>query len=98
MGIQIERLEIAQSRLECGRAVPEWSDSDAYAKVLSDQRSPLDDLKRYVVKGEIFFKNNFKNLEPSLKELLVENGKVSPKIKNFESDAKELLKYVSSEL
>jgi len=96
LGIQIERLEIAQSRLECGRAVPEWSDSDAYAKVLSDQRSPLDDLKRYVAKGEIFFKNNFKNLELSLKELLCENGKVSPKIKNFESDAKELLKYVSS--
>jgi hypothetical protein len=96
LGIQAERLEIAQSRLECGRAVPEWSDSDAYAKVLSDQRSSLDDLKRYVAKGEIFFKNNFKDVEPILKELLCKDGKVSPKIENLESDVKELLKYVSS--
>ncbi len=96
LGIQAERLEIAQYRLDRGRTVPEWSDADAYAKVLSDQRAPLDDLKRYVAKGRSFVEQNLKNVEPNLKELLCRDCKVRPEIEDLESDAKELLKYVST--
>lgn len=96
LGIQAERLEIAQSRIERGRAVPEWSDTDAYAKVLSDQRASLNELKQYVAKGKAFVEQNLKKVEPNLMELLCKDFKVRPEIEDLESDSKELLKYVST--
>jgi hypothetical protein len=96
LGIQAERLEIARSRLEEGRAIPEWSDADAFAKVLSDQRASLEDLKKYVTKGKAFVEHILKQVEPNLRELLCKGHKVRPEIEGLESDAKELLKYVSS--
>jgi hypothetical protein len=96
LGIQAERLEIARSRLDGGRAIPEWSDADAFAKVLSDQRASLEDLKKYVAKGKTFVEKLLKQVEPNLRELLCKGRKVRPELEGLESDTKELLKYVST--
>jgi hypothetical protein len=96
LGIQAERLEIAQNRLERGWAVPEWSDTDAFAKVLSEQRATPGELKQYAAKGKAFVEQHLKRLEPELRELLCKDCEVRPEIEELESDAKTLLNHVST--
>lgn len=96
LGIQAERMEIAEDRIKRGRPVPEWSDADAYRKVLSDQRATIDDLKEYAAKGRAFVGEHLRKLEPELRELLCQGPQVRPEILELEADTKSLLKYMAS--
>jgi len=96
LGIQAERLEIAEGRLARGRPVPEWSDADVYKKVLTDDRATLDDLKRYVTKGKDFVDRTVKQLEPKLRALLCQDYEIRPEIQELESDAKTLLGHLAA--
>ena len=98
VGVQAERLEIAENRLEHGRRVPEWSDADAYTKVLSDQRAPIDDLRKYQEKGRAFINGYLKKLEPELRELLCKDYEVRKEVKDLESDSKTMLNFIAAGL
>ena len=95
LGIQAERLEIAEFRLGHGRAVPQWTDEDASAKVLSDQRASLEDLRQYASKGEAFAIKFFNKVEAELRQVLCHGGKTRSEIKELESDVRTLLNHVS---
>jgi hypothetical protein len=76
LGVQAERLEIAQSREARNLAVPAWSDQDAFDKVLSDKRGPLDDIKLYAERGAKFATDTLKKIEPQVREILCKDEKI----------------------
>src|SRR5687768_11217754 len=80
LGVQAERLEIAQSREARNMIVPAWSDQDAYNKVMSGQRASLTDIKRYAERGAKFATDTLKKVEPQVREVLCKDGKIRPEI------------------
>lgn len=96
LGIQAERLEIAEIRLDRGRPVPPWTDEDALAKVLSDQRASLADLRHYASKGKALAMKVLNKVETELKQALCHGGKTRLELKELESDVKTLLNHVST--
>lgn len=96
LGIQSERLEIAQSRQRRGMTVPTWSDADAIAKVLSDQRAPRDELKRYAAKGRAFAESIIEKISQQLRSVLCEGSTVRPQVQELESDTKTLIRYLAA--
>jgi hypothetical protein len=96
LGIQAERLEIAQARSEQGRAVPDWSNDDAVAKVLSAQRASKEDLLRYFHKGVQFTRNIMVKIEAQLRGILCEGRAVRKEISELKDGSKEVIRYVAS--
>jgi hypothetical protein len=95
LGIQAERLELAEKRTAQGQAVPPWSDSEALAKVLSPQRAPREEITRYAQKGLAYAQQLLSSLADQLRSLLCDGTAVRKELKAFEGDTKELLKGVA---
>src|SRR5688572_29585040 len=98
LGIQAERLEIAQSREARNMTIPAWTNQDAYDKVISGQRASLADIKRYADQGAQFAKETLKKIEPQIRDILCKDGKIRPEIGGLEGDAKTLLGLVSGSI
>jgi hypothetical protein len=96
LGIQAERLDIAETRSAGGRAVPAWSNDDAVAKVLSPQRASKEDLLRYFNKGVEFARGLITRLESQLRGLLCEGKTVRKEIAGLKDNTKEVIRYVAS--
>lgn len=94
LGMQSERLDIAKARAVEGRAVPAWSDRDALAKLVSEQRAPADELMRYVARGTDYSQALLARIQAGLRGLLCEAKALRPDIVKLESDVRELLKYM----
>jgi hypothetical protein len=95
LGIQAERLEIAQRRIERGQPVPSWTDEDVLEKVLSGQRTSRPNLKRYSHKGRLFAEKVLRESQGLITSALCHEGKIRPELKDLESDARNLLNHVS---
>jgi hypothetical protein len=98
LGIQVERLEIAESRQERNLPVPEWTDQDAYEKVLSGQRASLADIKRYASRGLQFATETLKKIEPQVRDVTCQDGQIHPEIARLEGDVKTLLGVLSGSI
>lgn len=98
LGVQAERIEIAQSREARSLVVPDWSDQDAYNKVMSGQRASLDDIKRYAERGAKFATDTLKKVEPQVRGVLCEDGKIRPEIDKMEDDVKILIGFLSGSI
>lgn len=98
LGVQAERLEIAQYREARNLAVPAWSDQDAFDKVVSGQRASLADIKRYAEQGAKFATDMLKKIEPQVREALCKDGKIRPEISGLEGDVKSLIGVLSGSI
>jgi hypothetical protein len=98
LGIQAEKLEIAQHRQESGRPLPQWSNDDAIAKVLGDQRASREELARYARKGFDFAGKLLVGLEQQLKGILCTGSAVRKEIEALSDNAREIIKYVASSI
>ena len=96
LGIQAERLEIAQARTAQGRSLPAWSNDDAVTKVLSGQRASKEDLLRYFNTGVEFARGLITKLEVQLRGVLCEGKVVRKEILGLQDNAKEVIRYVAS--
>jgi hypothetical protein len=98
LGLQAERLEMAQQRAAAGRSVPPWSTSDAVQTVLTEQRASPEDLLRYAGKGLDFARDLLGKIETELRRTLCAGSAVRPEVSSLESNGKELVKYVASSI
>jgi hypothetical protein len=96
LGIQSERLEIAEKRIASGRPVPVWSDADASAKILSEQRAPLESLIQYTQRGLGFAQQLLAKIELQIREVLCNGNEIRPEIKEKEADAKQIIGYLAT--
>lgn len=96
LGIQAERFELAETRAAKGRPVPEWEDTDALNKVLSDQRAPWDELIEYAAKGRAFALSLLGRVEDDLRARLCKDGEVAPGVRADEKDHASLIKDVAT--
>ena len=96
LGIQAERLELAEQRLAVGRPVPRWTIEESFERVLSPQRAPPEELARYASRGVAFAKRLIERIGPELRRLLCDGSKVRPEFDEAGKDLKDAVKYISS--
>jgi hypothetical protein len=96
LGIQAQRLELAEKRLQNQRPVPEWSDEDAFKKVLSPQRAAGDELALYAQRGLAFAERLLQMMGEKVRALLCSGGQVRREVAGLEGDAKAFVKSVAS--
>lgn len=98
LGIQAERLMLAQTRAAQRRPVPEWTDEEALAKVLSRQRASSAALRRYVAQGRAFADGVFGKHEARLGQVLHDGGALRPEILQLAGDPKALASHLTPQL
>ena len=96
LGIQAQRLELAEKRLQSQKPIPDWSDDDAINKVLSPQRAPKDELASYAKRGIEFSEKILEVVGKQIREVLCDGKKVRKEVSGLEGDAKTLIKGIAS--
>jgi hypothetical protein len=96
LGIQAERIEIAERRLADGRPVPNWVSEESFERVLSPQRAPAGELAGYAMRGLSFAKQLMARIEPELRSVVCDGNKVRHELEEVGKDAKETIMYIAS--
>jgi hypothetical protein len=96
LGIQAERLELAETRISSGRPVPQWDSLESFDRVLSPQRAPADELARYATLGLDYARKIMDKVAPELRKVLCDGSKVRSEFTDAEKDVTGAIKYIAS--
>src|SRR6478736_750631 len=96
LGIQAERLELAEKRASRGETVPEWSSEDAIKKVLGPQRDGGEELARYARQGLEYADRLLARVDEQVRGALCDGTAVRKELKKFEGDTKAMIRAVAS--
>jgi hypothetical protein len=91
LGIQAERLELAEQRAAANKPVPAWSVEDAMAKALDPQRAGPEELARYAEKGLVFAKKAMVALGDQLRGVLCDGKALRKELSELRADTRTLL-------
>jgi hypothetical protein len=95
LGIQAERLQLAEQRIAAGRRVPVWTDREGLDRVLSAQRAPAEELARYAERGLAFARELMMRAGPELRAILCDGTRVRGEFDEAAKDLKEVIKYLA---
>lgn len=98
LGIQAERLELAEQRVAANKPVPAWSTEDAMAKALDPQRAGPEEVARYAQKGLAFAKKVMVALGDQLRGVLCDGKSLRKELSDLRADTKTLLQGVVTAL
>jgi hypothetical protein len=96
LGIQAERLELAEKRAVDGKPVPAWSNDDAIKKVMSPQRASMDELSEYANRGLAYAQKLLALIGEQLRGVVCKGTAVREELDALSDDAKELLRAVAT--